>query len=214
MSVIKALGGLGLFLLGMIIMTDSLRNLAGDAMRKLLLRFTHTPLSGAVTGTVATVIMQSSSATTVAAVGFVGAGLMGFSEALGIIFGANIGTTIKGWIVVLLGFKLQIGSVLVPLILLGALMRLFTKDRWANIGMAIAGFGLVFFGIYLIQQGMLDVQKLVTPESFPADTFSGRIQLLLMGILFSAVTQSSSAGVAVTLTALFAGAVNFPQAAA
>ena len=214
MSVIQALGGLGLFLLGMIIMTDSLRNLAGDAMRKLLLRFTHTPLSGAVTGTVATVIMQSSSATTVAAVGFVGAGLMGFSEALGIIFGANIGTTIKGWIVVLLGFKLQIGSVLVPLILLGALMRLFTKDRWANIGMAIAGFGLVFFGIYLIQQGMLDVQKLVTPESFPADTFSGRIQLLLMGILFSAVTQSSSAGVAVTLTALFAGAVNFPQAAA
>lgn len=214
MSVIQALGGLGLFLLGMIIMTDSLRNLAGDAMRKLLLRFTHTPLSGAVTGTVATVIMQSSSATTVAAVGFVGAGLMGFSEALGIIFGANIGTTIKGWIVVLLGFKLQIGSVLVPLILLGALMRLFAKDRWANIGMAIAGFGLVFFGIYLIQQGMLDVQKLVTPESFPADTFSGRIQLLLMGILFSAVTQSSSAGVAVTLTALFAGAVNFPQAAA
>lgn len=214
MNVIQALGGLGLFLLGMIIMTDSLRNLAGDTMRKLLIRFTHTPLSGAVTGTVATIVMQSSSATTVATVGFVGAGLMGFSEALGIIFGANIGTTIKGWFVVLLGFKLQIGSVLIPLILLGAMLRLFTKDRWANIGMAIAGFGLVFFGIYLIQQGMVDVQKLVTPESFPDDTFIGRIQLLLLGILFSAVTQSSSAGVAVTLTALYAGAINFPQAAA
>jgi len=214
MHVIQALGGLGLFLLGMIIMTDSLRNLAGDAMRKLLLRFTHTPLSGAVTGTVVTAILQSSSATTVAAVGLVGAGLMGFAEALGIIFGANIGTTITGWFVVLLGFKLQIGSVLMPLILVGALLRLFAKDRWANIGMAIAGFGLIFVGIYLIQQGMVDVQKLITPENFPGDTLVGRIQLLLLGILFSAVTQSSSAGVAVTLTALYAGAINFPQAAA
>ena len=214
MSIIQALGGLGLFLLGMIIMTDSLRNLAGDAMRKLLLRFTHTPLSGAITGTVATAILQSSSATTVATVGLVGAGLMGFAEALGIIFGANIGTTITGWFVVLLGFKLQIGSILMPLILVGALLRLFTKDRWANIGMAIAGFGLIFVGIYLIQQGMVDVQQLITPEKLPADTFSGRIQLVLIGILFSAVTQSSSAGVAVTLTALHVGAINFPQAAA
>jgi len=214
MHVIQALGGLGLFLMGMIIMTDSLRNLAGDAMRKLLLRFTHTPLSGAITGTVATAILQSSSATTVAAVGMVGAGLMGFADALGIIFGANIGTTIKGWFVVLLGFKLQLGLAFMPLILLGALLRLFAKDRWANIGMAIAGFGLVFVGIYLIQQGMVDIQKFVTPETFPSDTFIGRIQLLLLGILFSAVTQSSSAGVAVTLTALYAGAINFPQAAA
>ena len=212
--IVQALGGLGLFLLGMIIMTDSLRNLAGDAMRKLLLRFTRTPLSGAMTGTVATIILQSSSATTVAAVGLVGAGLMGFAEALGIIFGANIGTTIKGWFVVLLGFKLQIGLMLMPLILVGAVLRLFAKGRWASIGMAIAGFGLVFVGIYLIQQGMVDVQKFVTPENFPGDTFFGRIQLLLLGILFSAVTQSSSAGVAVTLTALYAGAINFPQAAA
>ncbi len=214
MSVIQALGGLGLFLLGMIIMTDSLRSLAGDAMRKLLLRFTHTPFSGAVTGTIATAIMQSSSATTVVAVGLVGAGLMSFAEALGIIFGANIGTTITGWFVVLLGFKLKIGAVLMPLILVGALLRLFAKGRWASAGMAIAGFGLIFVGIYLIQQNMVEVQKLVRPENFPADTMTGRIQLLLMGILFSAVTQSSSAGVAVTLTALHAGAINFPQAAA
>lgn len=212
--IIQALGGLGLFLLGMIIMTDSLRNLAGDAMRKLLLRFTHTPLSGAVTGIVATAILQSSSATTVAAVGLVGAGLMGFAEALGIIFGANIGTTITGWFVVLLGFKFQIGAVLMPLILIGSLLRLFAKGLWANIGMAIAGFGLIFVGINLMQQGMVVVQQLVSPENFPADTLFGRIQLLLMGLLFSAMIQSSSAGVAVTLTALYAGAINFPQAAA
>lgn len=214
MNVIQALGGLGLFLLGMIIMTESLRTLAGDAMRKLLLRFTHTPLSGAVTGTITTAILQSSSATTVVTVGLVGAGLMSFADALGIIFGANIGTTITGWFVVLLGFKLKIGSVLMPLILIGALLRLFAKERWGNIGLAIAGFGLIFVGIYLIQQSMIDIQKLVTPENFPADTFTGRIQLLLFGILFSAITQSSSAGVAIALTALYSGAINFPQAAA
>ncbi|MDH5396106.1 MAG: Na/Pi symporter [Gammaproteobacteria bacterium] len=213
-EIIQALGGLGLFLLGMIILTDSLRALAGDSVRKLLARFTHTPLSGAVTGTVATAILQSSSATTVAAVGLVGAGLLNFTEALGIIFGANIGTTITGWFVVLLGFKFQISSVLMPLILIGALLRLFGKEWRANLGMAIAGFGLVFVGIYLIQQGMADIQRFVTPENFPADTFIGRIQLVLMGLLFSALTQSSSAGVAVTLTALYAGAINFPQAAA
>lgn len=213
-EIIQALGGLGLFLLGMIILTDSLRALAGDSVRKLLVRFTHTPLSGAVTGTVATAILQSSSATTVAAIGLVGAGLLNFTEALGIIFGANIGTTITGWFVVLLGFKFQISSVLMPLILIGALLRLFSKGWRANLGMAIAGFGLVFVGIYLIQQGMSEIQKFVTPENFPADTFVGRIQLVIMGLLFSAVTQSSSAGVAVTLTALYAGAVNFPQAAA
>jgi phosphate:Na+ symporter len=212
--VVQTLGGLGLFLLGMIIMTDSLRTLAGDAMRKLLLRFTHTPLSGAVTGTVATLIMQSSSATTVAAVGMVGAGLMGFTEALGIIFGANIGTTIKGWLFVMLGFKFKIGELLLPLILVGALLRLFVRGRWSSIGMSIAGFGLIFVGIYLMQQGMETVQQLVTPANFPADTVLGRVQLLLMGMLFSAITQSSSAGVAISLTALHAGAINLPQAAA
>ncbi|MBE9516019.1 MAG: Na/Pi cotransporter family protein, partial [Proteobacteria bacterium] len=212
--IVQTLGGLGLFLLGMIIMTDSLRSLAGGAMRKLLLRFTHTPLSGAITGTVTTSILQSSSATTVAVVGMVGAGLMGFHEALGIIFGANIGTTITGWFVVLLGFKLKIGTMLLPLILVGTLLRLFARGRWSSIGMAVAGFGLVFVGIYIMQQGMETVQQLVTPANFPADTIIGRLQLLLMGILFSAVTQSSSAGIAVTLTALHTGAINFPQAAA
>ena len=93
---LQALGGLGLFLLGMIIMTDGLRALAGDAIRRTLFRFTRSPLSGVATGTLSTAILQSSSATTVAAVGFVAAGLMTFPEALGIIFGANIGTTITG----------------------------------------------------------------------------------------------------------------------
>ena len=114
MMILQALGGLGLFLLGMIIMTEGLRELAGDAIRSALMRFTSSPVSGAATGAISTAILQSSSATTVAAVGFVGAGLMTFGSSLGIIFGANVGTTITGWLVALFGFKLKLGAVMLP----------------------------------------------------------------------------------------------------
>lgn len=195
-------------------MTDGLRSLAGDVMRAALMRFTRSPLSGAITGATSTAILQSSSATTVAAVGFVGAGLISFPEALGIIFGANIGTTITGWLVVLLGFKLKISLILLPVILIGSMLRLFAKGRLAIIGYAFAGFGLIFVGISLMQQGMGGLQNIITPEQFPADTLSGRLKLVLIGIGITVVTQSSSAGIAAALTALFAGAINFNQAAA
>ena len=96
--VFHAIGGPGVFLLGMIVMTEGLRELAGDAIRSTLLKFTSSPASGVVTGALSTAILQSSGATTVAAVGFVSAGLMSFTSSLGIIFGANIGTTITGWL--------------------------------------------------------------------------------------------------------------------
>ncbi|MDQ1363254.1 MAG: phosphate:Na+ symporter, partial [Pseudomonadota bacterium] len=150
---------------------------------------------------------------TVTAVGFVGAGLMSFSQALGVIFGANIGTTLRGWVIVLVGFKLQLGLILMPLILFGALARLLSRSHMAHIGFALAGFGLIFVGIDMMQSGMKGLTAFITPDIFPADTWNGRVQLLLTGIVFTAITQSSGAGVAATLTALFAGAINFPQAA-
>ncbi|MFW2386772.1 MAG: Na/Pi symporter, partial [Polyangiales bacterium] len=109
-SVLLCLGGLGLFLLGMVVLTDGLRALAGSALRRMLSRFTRSPLSGAMTGAATTAVVQSSSATTVATVGFVGAGLLTFPQALGIVLGANVGTTITGWLVALLGFKLELGT--------------------------------------------------------------------------------------------------------
>lgn len=210
----QASGGLGLFLLGMIIMTDGLRALAGSAIRSALIRFTRSPTSGAITGAAGTAILQSSSATTVAAVGFVGAGLITFPESLGIIFGANIGTTLKGWVIALFGFKFPLGTLVLPLILVGAVMRMFGKGRMANIGYAMAGFGLIFVGITLMQQGMGGLTDIITPETLPADTLVGRLQLVAMGMFITIITQSSSAGVAATLTALYAGAINFEQAAA
>ena len=149
-SVLLCLGGLGLFLLGMTVLTDGLRALAGRALRRLLSRFTRSPLSGAMTGAVTTAVVQSSSATTVAAVGFVGAGLLTFPQALGIVLGANVGTTITGWLVALLGFKLELGTAAMPIVLVGALIRLFARGRASAVGFAVAGFGLIFVGISLL----------------------------------------------------------------
>ena len=160
---IQALGGLGLFLLGMVIMTGGLREMAGDAIRSALMRFTSSPTTGAVTGAVSTAILQSSSATTVAAVGFVGAGLMTFTSSLGIIFGANIGTTITGWLVALLGFKLKLGAIMLPLIFVGVIMRMFTRGKTRSAGYAIAGFGLIIFAITVMQAAMQGLQAVITP---------------------------------------------------
>lgn len=203
-----------MFLLGMVVMTDGLRTLAGSAIRNALLRFTRTPTSGAITGAVGTALLQSSSATTVAAVGFVGASLMSFPEALGIVFGANVGTTITGWLVALLGFKLKLGTIVLPIIFIGALLRLFGKGRLAATGFAIAGFGVIFVGITVMQEGMAGLEGSVRPDVLPADSWLGRIQLVTIGILVTLITQSSSAGVAAALTALYAGTINFHQAAA
>jgi len=207
-------GGLGLFLLGMIIMTDGLRGLAGEAIRYALFRFTRNPFSGVLTGASSTALLQSSSATTVAAVGFVAAGLMTFSEAIGIILGANVGTTVTGWLVTLLGFKFKLGTYVLPIIFIGAIIKLFARGKFASLGLALAGFGLIFTGISLLQEGMAGLQSVISLDALAGDTVTGRISLVLLGIVFTIITQSSSAGVATALTALFTGLINFEQAAA
>lgn len=213
-GVLQAAGGLGLFLLGMAVMTDGLKALAGDKLRNVLSRTTGSPVSGACTGAIATAVIQSSSATTVAAVGFVHAGLLTFSQSLGIIFGANIGTTITGWLVALVGFKLKLGESVLPLIFVGMLLRLVGKGTLREAGTALAGFGLIFVGISTLQGGMAAFEGSVTPDSFPPDTLGGRVLLVLVGALITLVTQSSSAGVATALAAVHAGTITLPQAAA
>lgn len=210
----ELLGGLGVFLLGVVIMTDGLKGVAGNALRMALARFTHTPVAGACTGAISTAILQSSSAVTVAAVGFVGAGLLSFQQSIGIIFGANVGTTVTGWLVALLGFKLQLGILILPIILFGVLMHLFGKGRWISGGMGLAGFGLIFVGIAAMQSGMSGLEGQITPDNFPPNTLGGRLLLILIGIAITLVTQSSSAGVAAALTAVHTGTINFEQAAA
>ncbi|WP_170608329.1 Na/Pi cotransporter family protein [Ruegeria arenilitoris] len=214
LDILPALGGIGLFLVGMLLMTDGLKALAGARLRDILGRFTSTPFTGAVTGAVTTAAIQSSSATTVAAVGFVASGLLTFPQALGIIFGANIGTTMTGWLVALLGFKLDLGQVMLPVVFVGALLALSSKKSISSFGLVLAGFSLIFVGIEQLKSGLDAFRGVVTPADFPSDSLLGRLKLVLIGILITVVTQSSSAGVATALAALSAGAVNFPQAAA
>jgi len=213
-SLFQALGGIGLFLLGMTIMTNGLKELTGRHIRTALMRFTKNPTTGAMTGAVSTMILQSSSATIVAAVGFVGVGMMQFTEALGIIFGANIGTTITGWLVVLFGFKFKLAQIALPLIFVGMVCKLFFKGKIATVGYAIAGFSLIFVGISLMQEGMRGFDQILSFSNLPADTWIGRLQLVGLGVIVTLITQSSSAGVAATLTMLFTDLISFEQAAA
>jgi phosphate:Na+ symporter len=153
-EVLALLGGVGMILFGMQTMTAALKELAGGSARAALERFTRTPLTGVATGAVATAVVQSSHATTLMTIGFVGAGMLSFPQALGILFGANIGTTATGWIVVLVGFKLQLGVVALPLLFAASLLAVLGGAQWARLGRCVAGFALLFIGIDAMQAGM------------------------------------------------------------
>lgn len=214
LDVIRLTGWLGLFLLGLTVLTEGLRALAGDAASRILYRFTRNPVSGAATGAVATAIVQSSSAITVATIGFVGAGMLSFPQALGIIWGANLGTTLRGWLVALLGFKFSFAPAMLLALFAGTLMRLFGSRRLRDAGWALAGFALIFVAIDQMRAAMEPLRDVVAPQSFPGDGAGGRAILVGIGFLVTLVTQSSGAGVALALTALNAGTIGFSQAAA
>lgn len=207
------LGGTGLFLVGMILMSDGLRSAAGGALQRILERSTRTPFSGFLTGIGMTAVVQSSSATTVATIGFVSAGLLSFTSTIGVIIGANVGTTSTGWIVSMLGFKVDVALMALPLIGIGALMRLLAGGRRAQFGMALVGFGLIFVGIEFLQEGMGGLAERIDLSRFSAEATGGRVALVILGTMMTVLLQSSSAAVAVTLTALDSGAVDLEQSA-
>jgi phosphate:Na+ symporter len=212
-GLLELFGGLGLFLIGMPFLTEGLKAIAGSVLRQSISRFTKGPVSGALTGAVATALIQSSGAITVMAVGFVGAGVMTFQQALGIIFGANVGTTITGWMVAVLGLQLDLSRIVLPLIFLGSLLRLFGKDRTFAWGSIAAGFGMTLLGISTLQSGMVGFGEYFTPDDFPPNTLWGRMQLLFLGLVITLITQSSSAGVAMVVAALHANRLSLVQGA-
>ncbi|MCB1364813.1 MAG: Na/Pi cotransporter family protein [Rhodobacteraceae bacterium] len=208
------LGGVGMFLLGMDVMTGALREAAGRNLRALLARFTTTPLRGTVTGAAATAVIQSSSATTVMTVGFVGAGLMTLGQALGIIYGANVGTTATGWLVSLLGFKLHLGRLALALLLPASLALLLGRGALARGGRAVAGLCLLLIGLDMMQAGMGDAAALITAQRLPGADAAGLLALAGIGLAVTVLIQSSSAGVALALVMLQGGTIALPQAAA
>lgn len=213
-GLIGFLGGIGLFLFGMEVMTAALRELAAERMRRWLARFTETPLRGTLTGAVTTAIVQSSTAVSVMTIGFAGAGLISFSQALSVLYGANIGTTATGWIVAMVGIKLQLGTVALPVLFLASLVGIFGRagvDRWARF---LAGLSLLFIGLDVMQASTAGIQGWITPDSLPGDGWLGRLGLIGIGLVLTVVLQSSSAAMALGLVLLGSGAISLPQAAA
>lgn len=213
-QVLLLAGGLGLFLFGMLALTDALRHMASRQVRGLISRFTTSPLTGALTGAATTALTQSSSATLVTVIGFVGAGMMTFAQAIGVIYGANIGSTMTGWIVAVVGLKFKLGAVAMPLLLASVLLHLIGKGRLSRIGMMLAGFSIVFIGLDMMQDAVGGAESWLTPERLPPDTLGGRLWLVAAGLVLTVVIQSSGAGMAAVLVLLAADSVTLVQAVA
>lgn len=209
------IGGLGLFLLAIGMMTDGLKLAAGNALRTLLAKWSKTPFRGVVSGAVMTALVQSSSAVTVASLGFVNAGLLSMRHALGIVYGANIGTTMTGWLVAMVGFKLNIQAVALPMIGIGMILKLLKPNsRLASVGIAIAGFGLFFVGIDSLKTAFEGIVSTFDLSQFKAEGAEGFLMYLVIGFVMTVLTQSSSASIALTITAATSGMVGIYAAGA
>jgi len=208
-------GGVGLFLLGMFLMTDGLKMAAGPALGKVLTSSTQTRMRGLFSGLLVTALVQSSSAVTVAAIGFVNAGLLTFNQSLWVLFGANVGTTMTGWLVALLGFTVKIEAAALPMIGVGMALRLSGPElRRGAAGSALAGFGVLFLGIGFLQQAFPGAGS-----DFDLTLLAGHgalsvVAFVLAGLLLTVLMQSSSVSLAIVLTLAEAGAIPLMAAAA
>ena len=218
LQIFTLLGALGMFLYGMNLMSSGLQKAAGEKMRMLLSAMTSNPLKRVLTGLGITSVIQSSSATTVMVVSFVNAGLLTLVQAIGVIMGANIGTTVTAWLVSWLGFKADISILAVPLMLFGFLFSNSKKDQRRNIGELIVGFSLLFLGLSFMKESVPDLNE--TPEVlefvkvWSGYGFGSVLIFLAFGTVLTLVLQSSSATMAITLIMLSMGWIPFNMACA
>ncbi|HPI90463.1 MAG TPA: Na/Pi cotransporter family protein [Spirochaetota bacterium] len=211
-------GGLGLFLYGMKIMSESLQSATGEGLKNVLWKATNNRFKGVLTGFGITSLIQSSSATTVMLVSFVSAGLINLNQSIGIIFGANIGTTVTGWIVAILGFKIKITSFALPAIAIGFFLRFLRKENVKHWGEVLLGFGILFLGLSIMSDAVKDLRGSHVVMNFmakyTADNLFSTIMVVLVGTSVTMVVQSSSATMAMTMTLAFNGIIDFPTSCA
>ena len=218
MQVLTLLGALGMFLYGMNLMSAGLQKAAGSKMRGFLTKMTSTPFKGVLSGLGITSVIQSSSATTVMTVGFVNAGLLTLKQAIGVIMGANIGTTVTAWLVAWLGFKADISLFAVPLMAVGFILSLSKSDKRRHISELVVGFSLLFLGLSLMKESVPDLRE--TPEvlafirEWTGFGFGSVLIFLLFGSVLTLVLQSSSATMALTLIMVNMGWIPFEMGAA
>ena len=203
---VNLLGGIGLFLLGMTMLTDGLKLAAGGALERILAAWTRTRLYGLLTGILVTALVQSSTAMTVAAIGFVNAGLLSFTSALWVVFGSNLGSSVTGWLVALIGFKFKIDAFALPFIGVGMALKLSGEGtRRGGLGGTLAGFGLLFLGIDLLKEGFGGLGPDALPEM--GRDLGGMLLAVLVGLLLTVVLQASAATLTVVLTAVAGGMI-------
>ncbi|MCI6032244.1 Na/Pi cotransporter family protein [Fusobacterium varium] len=212
--IFNVLGGLGIFLYGMDSMSSGMQKLAGQRLKKILALLTTNRVVAILMGIGVTMLVQSSSVSTVMTIGFVNASLLTLKQALGVIFGANIGTTVTGWILVL-----NIGKYGLPIVGAGAILYIFLKgDRAKTKALTFMGLGMIFLGLQLMSNGLKPVRSM--PEfvsmfhMFSADTYFGVIKVAAVGALITAIVQSSSATLGITITLAVQGLIDYPTAVA
>ncbi|MCU0359041.1 MAG: Na/Pi symporter, partial [Cyclobacteriaceae bacterium] len=208
----ELLAGIGIFLFGMFELEESLKNLSGGTFRRLIRKFTENWFRSVLSGIISTAVLQSSTAVSLMVLAFAGAGIMGMENAIGVIIGSNLGTTLSSWIVATLGFKLKIEILAMPFIGLGGLGLIFfgKSTRATNISKFMVGFGFLFLGLDYMKtsiEGLATAYDLTSLRHLPAISF------ILIGFLLTAIIQSSSASMAIILSALNSSVITFPLAA-
>ena len=217
-DILQLIGALGVFLFGMKVMSDALLKLAGNRMRSILATMTSNRVFGIFTGFLITSIIQSSSATTLMVVGFSNAGLLTLTEAISVIMGANIGTTITAWLITILGFKVSMSAIALPLVGFGFAFTFAKKENTKNWGSFIIGFALIFIGIQFLKEAMPDIKNnpeiLAFLSKYTDLGYASILLFLLIGTILTVVIQSSSATMALTLVMCAQGWIPFEMAVA
>ena len=217
-ELLNLIGALGFFIFGMKVMSDGIQKAGGAKMRQILGGMTSNRYFGVMTGFLITAIVQSSSATTVMTVSFVNAGLLTLVESAGVMMGANIGTTITAWIISILGFKVKMSAIALPIIAFGMPMMFARKTKTKNWGEFLVGFALLFIGLSELKDAVPDVKN--NPEilnflaGFADISFLSRLMFVGVGTLLTIVVQSSTAAMALTLVLCSTGVIPFEVAAA
>jgi len=229
MTFLIILGSLGIFLYGMKVLSEGIQKTAGEKMRQVMATMTHNRVAGVGTGFLTTCLLQSSSATTVIVVSFCNAGLLTLVESIGVIMGANLGTTLTAWIIAVVG-KFSLAKIALPIIGIGTPFIFVGKGKWKNIGQILIGFGLLFYGLGALKDAVPDVKSMLAStepeivqkaESWRAfiENISGKgylslIMFLFGGVLLTIAVQSSSAAMAITVTLALNGWIGFEESCA
>ncbi|MBL7471522.1 Na/Pi cotransporter family protein [Robertkochia sp. 1368] len=204
--------GIAILLFGMIMLEEGFKAFAKGPLRKILKKTTNKLYKSITAGALVTAIMQSSSLVSVIAISFISAGLISLSGGMGLIFGANIGTTATAWLVAVFGLKVKISALSMPLLVFGIVFSFQKKDTFRGFGNILAGLGFFFLGIHYMKEGFDAFKAYTDLTQYAISGFSGIVVFTLLGILITTILQSSSATMALILTALAAGQIEYENA--